>query len=47
MEKGKVFTFANGDVRVANKRYNNMNHAYEIAFSFDNAEVTVVFVVYH
>jgi len=39
IEKGKVYTFANGSVKVANRRYNNLNHQYEIAFSEINADI--------
>jgi len=39
LEKGKVYTFANGSVKVANKKYNSLNHNYEIAFAEATAEI--------
>lgn len=32
LEKGKVFTFSKGTVKVANRQYNNCNHRYELTF---------------
>eukprot|EP00392_Amoebophrya_sp_AT5.2_P002782 g2787.t1 len=39
LESGKVYKFAKGTVRVANKSYNQCNHEYELQFNA-NAEVT-------
>lgn len=35
LEKGKCFTFSRGTVKIANKRYNNTNHRYELTFDKD------------
>lgn len=35
MEKGKVFTFSKGNIKVADKRFNNLSHPYEITFFSD------------
>lgn len=32
LEKGKCFTFSKGSIKVADKRYNNTNHRYELTF---------------
>lgn len=39
LEKGKVYTFSNGNVKVANKRYNGLNHNYEIAFAEESSDI--------
>jgi len=35
IEQGKVYTFANGNVKVANRQYNRCNHRYELVFDRD------------
>ena len=32
LEKGKCFNFSNGNLRVANRQYNTINHRYELVF---------------
>jgi len=39
LAQGKIYTFANGSVKVANKKYNSLNHNYEIAFAEGNAAI--------
>jgi len=35
LEQGKVFTFSKGQLKVANKQFNNLPHPYEITFHAD------------
>ncbi|XP_053992306.1 uncharacterized protein LOC128883702 isoform X2 [Hylaeus volcanicus] len=35
LEESKVYTFSSGRVQLANKRFNNLSHAYEITFDVD------------
>jgi len=39
LEQGKVFTFSKGNIKVADKRFNNLPHPYEITF-FSDAVIT-------
>lgn len=41
LEQGKVYSFSGGRVQVANKRFNNLNHSYELTFDVD-AKITAV-----
>ncbi|EER17972.1 Replication protein A 70 kDa DNA-binding subunit, putative [Perkinsus marinus ATCC 50983] len=41
LQKGKVYTFSKGNVKVANKRYSSCNHNYEIVFEEDSQIVEV------
>jgi len=35
LEKGKCFTFCRGNIKIANRQYNSMNHRYELNFDKD------------
>lgn len=41
LKTGKVYIFTNGQAKLANKRYNNTGHNYELSFD-ENANITTV-----
>lgn len=42
LEEGKVYSFSEGNVKVANKRFNSLNHAYEVSFDRPDIAITPV-----
>jgi replication factor A1 len=42
IEEGKVYTFGSGTVKVANKRFNSLNHAYEVSYDRDDVVISAV-----